>query len=840
MATIDPIRPPSDGGDRSADAAFWDIYEQHFEEIGEETAKLACADPQFGPPLRKLFHPGWSGELERTLLELKAARAGDWRAHQATLERSGLEYARQGLSFACWSSLILAFQEVMAPRLVRALAHDPERLVGALSGMHAFAGRTLSILGEAFLNAKERSTNEARDALQQQELKLHEQAERVRTLETQAMLHERDEKLLQTNRFLDSLVETLPVMLFVKDADSLKFVRFNKAGEDLLGWKREDLIGKSDFDFFPAEQAEGFVRKDREVLARGRAETIVEESVLTTTGPRYLLTRKVPVTDEAGRPLYLLGVSQDVTELRQIRLQVQDANAELEELNRRLEQQNEELQRVNRAKSDFLAMMSHELRTPLNSIIGFSEVLIDGTFGPVNDRQVRYLKNVHGSGRHLLGLINDLLDLSKIEAGRLDIDRQSCSPRVLVAEAVGTLQPLADARGLVIEMDHPDATPVPPVQGDSARIKQVLYNLLSNAIKFSPEGGRISISCNELPGEGFVRLSVRDHGPGISAEDGKRLFTPFTQLEGGRAREGTGLGLALTRRLVELMGGRITLESTLGVGSIFHADLPSAPASAPASLATDSRPDHPELAVLIVEDEPAARELLQVLLEEHGYRPLVASNGEDALTLARTTHPSVITLDVGLPTIDGWDLLRILKSDPATNDIPVVMITISDDRKKAFGLGAVEHLIKPVERAELLAALQRRSFTTRVRQRPLHILAIDDDPAHLELVDATLTPQGFVVRTALNGRSGLASARQGQLDLILLDLVLPDLSGIEVVAELRGDERTRLVPILLVTSHDLAPADRQRLNGDIEAVLAKASGTEALIDEIQRVVRRRS
>ena len=646
-----------------------------------------------------------------------------------------------------------------------------------------------------------------------------------------------EQQLAQTNRFLDSLLENLPAMVFVKDAEALRFLRINHVGEELLGLGRAELVGKSDHDFFPPEQADAFVAKDREVLASGQLVTVAEEPIATPAGTRWLHTRKIPVADEAGRPRYLLGISLDITDMKRAQEQVQTAYQELEKLNRVLEQQNEELARVNRAKSDFLAMMSHELRTPLNSIIGFSEVLADQKFGPLNERQRRYISNVNDSGRHLLTLINDLLDLSKIEAGRLEIVRQACAPRVMATQAVGTLQPLADARQVTIAVAPGSDKPL-MVSADPARLKQIFYNLLSNAIKFSPTGGQVRMAFDAGERPAFVRISVSDDGPGIAPEDATRLFTAFTQLPSGKEKGGTGLGLALTKQLVELMGGVIGLDSTPGKGATFWVELPVHVAGAAPEAAVAPAPKSAPLA-LVVDDDPKAQELIVLMLQESGYRTMAVASGDEAVAVARRHRPDVITLDVFLPTIDGWDVLKLLKSDPDTETIPVVMVTISSDRGRAFGLGAVEHLIKPVARDALLAALARRSFTTKVKEREVNVIAIDDDPKQLELFRAALEPHGFRVRTESNARAGIEATLRGPVDLVLLDLVMPDLSGVEVVSTLRADERTRAVPILLITAHELSAAQRARLNGDVEAVLTKGSlRIEQLLQEIGRVLRR--
>jgi signal transduction histidine kinase/DNA-binding response OmpR family regulator len=540
--------------------------------------------------------------------------------------------------------------------------------------------------------------------------------------------------------------------------------------------------------------------------------------------------------DELG--VVALEANHMAESLQQLEAERVRAAETMEKLNRSLGQQNEELTRATRAKTDFLTKMSHELRTPLNSIIGFSEVMIDGKFGALNERQARYMKNVHASGRHLLGLINDLLDLSKVEAGRLEVALQPCSPRVVMTEAMATLQPVADAGKVKLVLADPqeaDADAAEMVSADAFRFKQILYNLLSNAIKFTPPGGQVTLRAESMAS--FVRVSVTDTGAGISDEDMSRLFTPFTQLENAKEKSGTGLGLVLIKELVGLMGGRMGVKSTVGAGSTFYIELPRIGTGAPSQekAATESGTTAP--LVLVVDDDSDAQELLLLALQSDGYRTLVAKTGEEALTLARQHQPQVITLDVFLPTIDGWDVLRVLRTDPATANIPVVMITMSSDRRTAFALGAVEHLVKPIDRERLVGALRRLGFTTKVTQRTIHILAVDDDPEQLELVRATLQPHGFQIRTELTGRAGLAAALSEPVDLLLLDLVMPDISGIEVIESLRRSVTGKAIPIILITGHDIAADERLRLKGEVEAILAKGEvNTKQLLEHINSVL----
>lgn len=644
-------------------------------------------------------------------------------------------------------------------------------------------------------------------------------------------------------RTLRTLIDALPDVVFTKDRSG-RFVNCNRATVALVGREREDEVaGKTVFELFASrEMAEAYHADDMSVIA-GRTLINREELSVDSAGrPVCFLTIKVPSVDADGAISGLVGISRDITAIKQAddeRKRLLRIADEAAEEARRAEARRLVAEASNRAKSAFLAMMSHELRTPLNAILGFSEVLIDGKFGPTNDRQLRYLNNVLNSGRHLLGLINSLLDLSKVEAGKLEVTTQPCSMRQLVEDALSILQPLAAAKMQTLQMDGPDDLALPPVLADPVRCKQVLYNFISNAIKFTPDAGTVRVGCALRDDGRRVRVSIADTGRGIAANDLQRLFKPFEQLDRPEpnALGGTGLGLALNKQLVELMGGEVGVDSTPGVGSVFFFELPIS--IAPEPQRAPRVPAGTSPLALIVEDDDGARELMEMALQDNGYRTHAATTGESAIALATSLLPSVVLLDVFLPGIDGWEVLRALRNSPATAALPVVMATISSDRQRAFGLGAIEHLIKPLDRHALLAALDRHGFTAKVTKQPTHVLVIDDDRAHLSLVSAALQPEGFHVATAQTGVAGLERARRSPCDLVLLDLGLPDVSGVEVVAALREDVATRELPIVLVTAQDLSTELRDRLSGDVQLILSKGQlHVRDLVNEVNRLLGR--
>ena len=477
------------------------------------------------------------------------------------------------------------------------------------------------------------------------------------------------------------------------------------------------------------------------------------------------------------------------------------------------------LEQASQAKSDFLASMSHELRTPLSAIIGFSALMRDE---PLSDgrRSVpdEWLEHVHRSGDHLLALINDVLDLTKIEAGRINLERESFELGTALAESVEGLRPLADRKSIDMVLDAQQG----PITADRGRLRQIVFNLLSNAIKFTPDGGRITVEARWSGDE--ARIAVSDTGVGIAAEDLEHIFEEFRQVGDLKARQaGTGLGLALCRRLAEAHGGHLAVSSDPGTGSRFELVLPDSRATTDAHSPVPSRAvaEGSGPSILVIEDDPGAVRLLRAYLEGEGYEVEVATEGEAGIAAARASAPAAIILDVLLPGIDGWEVLRRLKADPGTRDTPVVVVTVVDERNVAMSLGAVDYFLKPVRPEALLDRLSQYTFTTKVKQGRVRVLAIDDDPAARQLVANALLPEGFEVVSAASGREGLDLALQSPPDLVICDLLMPDMDGYEVVDQLHAHEATKDVTILILTGHDLSAGDRERLNGKVADVLQK-------------------
>jgi signal transduction histidine kinase/CheY-like chemotaxis protein len=477
------------------------------------------------------------------------------------------------------------------------------------------------------------------------------------------------------------------------------------------------------------------------------------------------------------------------------------------------------LEQASQAKSDFLASMSHELRTPLSAIIGFSALMRDEPLEdgrrPIPDE---WIEHVRRSGDHLLALINDVLDLTKIEAGRIELSRDSFELATALAESVEGLRPLADKKRIAMVLDADQGM----ISADRGRLRQVVYNLLSNAIKFTPEEGTVTVEARWTDGD--ASIAVTDSGVGIAAEDLGRIFEEFRQVGDLKAREaGTGLGLALSRRLMEAHGGNIYVTSTPGVGSRFEVVFPESRVSEPEQHVEPAAVDGQLVGstVLVIEDDPGAVRLLRTYLEGEGYRVDVAPDGESGIAAARQHRPGAIILDVLLPGIDGWEVLRRLKADPDLRDVPVMVATVVDERNIAMSLGAVDYFLKPVRPDALLARLATYTFTTKVKQRNVRVLVIDDEASARDLVANALRPEGFEVVTAASGTEGLALALEQPPDLVICDLVMPDMDGYEVVDRLADSDMPKDVPILILTGQDLSTTERERLNGKVATVLQK-------------------
>jgi len=501
---------------------------------------------------------------------------------------------------------------------------------------------------------------------------------------------------------------------------------------------------------------------------------------------------------------------------------------------------------ANRAKSAFLANMSHELRTPMNAIIGYSEMLIEEMEEKGEQAFIPDLEKVNVAGKHLLALINDILDLSKIEAGRMDLYLERFDVRQVLEEAVSTVKPLIKNNGNTLETDF--GKDLGTMRADLTKVRQSLFNLLSNATKFT-ENGTITLSAMREPGKRGDRiiLAVHDTGIGIPADKLDKVFEEFSQADASTTRDygGTGLGLPISRSFCRMMGGDITVDSRPGEGSTFTILLPAeVEALEAARQAADAVPAEASVGpiapagstaptVLVIDDDPAVRDLLGRTLARDGYAVETAASGEEGLKLARERRPAAITLDVMMPSMNGWVVLRELKADPALREIPVIMVTIVSDRQMGFTLGASEYLTKPVDRPRLLELM--RKFCTR--EGTARVLVIEDDEASRTMIRRTLESAELEVVEAENGARGLEELARGRPDVILLDLMMPVMDGFEFLRRLRDGETGRDIPVLVLTAKELEPGERRFLDAHAESVVEKhADALDDVLAELRRTI----
>jgi PAS domain S-box-containing protein len=495
-------------------------------------------------------------------------------------------------------------------------------------------------------------------------------------------------------------------------------------------------------------------------------------------------------------------------------------------------------EQANRTKSTFLANMSHELRTPMNAIIGYSEMLLEDAEDEGNDDAAIDLRRIHAASTHLLQLINDILDLSKIEAGKMDIHAEVFEVGPLIEGVVSTVDTLVKKNDnrLSLELD-PSLT---QMRADVTKVRQALFNLLSNAAKFTRDGEiGLTVERQRVDGVERVRMSVSDSGIGIPPEKLDHVFEEFSQADDTTTRDfgGTGLGLPISRHFCRMMDGDIRVESRIGEGSVFTIDLPIGMGTEPrselvreADSSEAAQAAAEERTVLVIDDDPNAVDLLSRTLQGAGLRVVTASDGREALRLARTLKPSAITLDVLMPVMDGWSVLRELKADPLTRGIPVVMVTMTDDREQGYALGATEFLTKPIDRSRLVELLQRCAPEPTAQLA----LIVDDQEDSRALLRRALENADWQVAEAENGTVALERVAEEQPSLILLDLMMPVMDGFEFVAELRKVEAWRQIPIVVVTAKDLTDEDRSRLNGDVVGLIQKSGiDRDSLLGQIR-------
>lgn len=669
------------------------------------------------------------------------------------------------------------------------------------------------------------------------------------------MLKMQESELLEREERISAILDNTVDAIITIDAHGT-VESFNQSAERIFGYTAFDVIGNNIKMLQPEpyySEHDQYLRNylntgTKKIIGIGRE--VMGQRKDGTTFPIELAVSEVMI----GEKRLFCGILRDITERKQSEEELKNASealqlkneellkqsAELLQQKSELNRKNYEVERSSRAKSEFLANMSHELRTPLNSVIGFSEMLADQTFGELNTKQSKYIKNINTSGVHLLQLINDILDLSKVEAGKMVLHYEEFPIDDVLKSVISINAIHMKKKNIFSEMEIEKGLPL--VNADQKMFKQIMHNLLSNAIKFTPEGGKIVVKAALL--DGFILVAVIDTGIGIKPEDCKSVFVEFEQIDSSTSRkyEGTGLGLPLTRKFVELHGGEIWIESEFGKGSTFAFTIP---------LKTESKHLIQELSsidkidgkidnplILVVEDDPLCSELIKVYLVENGYKVALAFNGNEAIKKAKELHPLAITLDIMLPEKDGWETLSELKEMVETKNIPIIIVSVIDEKERGFNLGAIDYLLKPINRDVLLKTLERCGvgLGSTVEKKPINILIIDDEPKTVELMSLMLETEGYCVQKAYGGQEGIDLADKHQYDLVISDLMMPEVDGFDVVDNLHKQPLTKDVPIIISTAKDLTKDDLERLHGKVLSISQKGKfSKEDLLRDIKRV-----
>ena len=529
----------------------------------------------------------------------------------------------------------------------------------------------------------------------------------------------------------------------------------------------------------------------------------------------------------------LISIFSDITELK-------EREEDLTVNNEKLLKAREEAHNANQAKSQFLANMSHELRTPLNAVIGLTEMLKEDAEDDENEDYLEPLDRIHNASKHLLTLINDILDLSKIEAGKIELFEEEFNLPKMVEDVIETSRPLAEKNDnrIEIRMDQD----LDSIYADETRVRQIILNLISNACKFT-EKGEVHIEVRKIleVETDLIEISVRDTGIGLSEEQQQKLFQAFTQADSSTTRKygGTGLGLTITRQLSRLMGGDVTVESELGKGTKFTASLRLKRSDASTSDQVLPARPKPEFSkedgssrkILIIDDDPTVRELMRRQLERDGFEVHSASDGKEGITKAREIKPDLITLDILMPDLDGWSVLRSLKADPEVSSIPVVMASILDEKNKGFSLGAADYLSKPLERERLIGSIRNLIGEGEGKK----VMLVDDDPGMRLSIREALSRSGYEVLEAENGSQAISMLEEKDTapDIILLDLIMPIMNGFEFLEKFRNDLQSP-IPVIVITSADLTDEEKQYLSGEVVRVLQKSDvGNSEIINEIK-------
>ena len=645
---------------------------------------------------------------------------------------------------------------------------------------------------------------------------------------TESARHLREKASL--TRYNDRLLESTGEGIYGIDTKG-KCTFINKAAAMTLGGATEDFLGKNMHDLVHHTTKEGtaFPLKECSIYKSsisGQGCRVDDEIFWRLDGSSIPVEySSFPLKDDDGKIEGAVVTFTNIT--ARVRTQ-QD-----------LEMAKKLAEEANESKSEFLANMSHELRTPLNAVIMYSELLTEEAEEQNLPHFTDDLARIRGAGKHLLELVNGVLDLSKVEAGKMEIYTETINVPNLITEVAEMVDPLVKKNNNSLQIKI--SPEVGDIHGDATKIKQVLYNLLSNASKFT-EQGQIDLRARHDDENEEIVFEIADSGIGMTEEQIAGLFQPFSQADSSTNRKygGTGLGLAIIRRFTDLMKGDVSLESEAGKGSTFTIRLPlnlQLPAESSGNLTMETPGEEATTpltsrknTVLIVDDDPAIRDILTRVLIAEGMRPVTASNGAEGLKRARELKPELIILDILMPKVDGWSVLSALKADDELCDIPVVIQSVSDDRDLGYMLGATDYLVKPVGRKKLVGLLQKYVSLDHTT-----VLVIDDDEGTRRSLESNLTSEGWTVLQATNGREGLEHLEKAIPEVILLDLMMPVMDGFEFLEEMRSHSKWAAVPVVVLTSKDLTKKELGILSGSVRKILAKGSlGKEPFLEEVRK------
>ena len=615
------------------------------------------------------------------------------------------------------------------------------------------------------------------------------------------------------------LVEASSAMVWTTAADG-RFGSEQPQWSEFTGQSTEELLGEGWVDAVHPDDRARTLSEWR--LARETGGNFhTEQRIRNRLGDwRSMEVRAVPLRDDAGAICEWVGVHTDITERREAEIALEQAREAAEE--------------ANRAKSQFIANMSHELRTPLSAVIGYSEMLEEEIEDLGEAHLLADLRKINSNARHLLSLISDVLDLSKMEANRMTVFAETFDVRELAEGVVATVDSLVRKNGNTTALDL--APDLGTMHSDLIKLRQCLFNLVSNAAKFT-ENGTITIAVRRVREDGreALRFDVSDTGIGMTEEQLGNLFERFGQADSSTTRRfgGTGLGLAITRGFARLLGGDIGVTSTPGAGSTFSLQVPAMLNEAEAEAAADLTGAPPGRIILVIDDDAGQRELMSRFLAREGFEVRTATGGRAGLEMARALHPRVVLLDVMMPQMDGWSVLSAIKTDPDLADIPVVMVSFVSEQSLAWSLGASDYLMKPIEWRQLKSVMAKYSGGAREDG----VLVVDDDADGRDRVRVMLERNGIAVRTAENGRVGLDRIAEGKPGLVLLDLMMPEMDGFAFLQELRATPEWRQIPVVVLTAKQVSAEERAALHGQVDRVVAKGSiSLQTLAEELKSML----